>query len=85
MKPSEKPKPDITVDALGQLCPIPIIMLSKAADEMEPGQVLEILADDHGIVNDLALWCKSSGNQLIAIEEMEEIDGQYRGLVKKLK
>ena len=42
--------PDRSLDTLGLYCPIPIIKTAEAIGEMEPGQVLEVLSDDPGII-----------------------------------
>lgn len=38
-------------------------------------EVLEVLADDKGIREDMPAWCKATGNELIG---MEEEGGQFR-------
>jgi TusA-related sulfurtransferase len=73
---------DITLDALGLLCPIPIIKTAKKFKEMSVGQVLEVLSDDKGIKVDMPNWCKSTGNGFLGIEEYSE--GEYKVYVKKL-
>lgn len=32
---------------------------------MAPGQVLEVLADDVGIKEDMPTWCKATGNEFL--------------------
>ncbi|HAS17238.1 MAG TPA: hypothetical protein DCR39_04940, partial [Nitrospiraceae bacterium] len=41
-------KIDVTLDTLGQLCPMPIILTSKKMKEMKSGEVLVVLSDDAG-------------------------------------
>lgn len=36
------------LDARGLLCPLPVLKARKRLMQMEPGEVLEILADDPG-------------------------------------
>ncbi|WP_366922679.1 sulfurtransferase TusA family protein [Metallumcola ferriviriculae] len=62
-------KADTTVDAVGLLCPMPIVKLSKGVKAMESGQVLELLADDAGADSDVPAWCKKTGNEFISSEE----------------
>ena len=50
--------------------------------ELKIGQILEVIADDEGIVKDMPSWCKSTGNQFLKIEKT---DDQYHVFVKKLK
>lgn len=45
-------------------------------------QVLEILADDNGIKDDMPLWCRTIGSEFLGIEEEA---GQYQVDVKKSK
>jgi TusA-related sulfurtransferase len=74
--------PDVTIDALGQYCPMPIILASKKIKQLEVGQVLEVLSDDAGIVKDMPAWCKSTQHEYIGIAEK---DGVYRVYVRKSK
>ena len=60
---------DRTLDCLKLLCPVPIIKISKAAKELQPGQTLLMLADDPGSKADMIAWAKRTGNELLGIEE----------------
>ncbi len=60
---------DQTLDTLGLFCPIPVILTAKKMKEMQMGQRLEVLSDDVGIKKDMPVWCKHSGNELIALIE----------------
>jgi len=61
---------------------MPIANTAKKLKELEVGQVLEVLADDEGIKEDMPAWCKTTGNEFLG---MEEKDGEYRVYVKKSK
>lgn len=71
---------DATLDCVGLYCPMPIAHTAKKIKEMEPGQVLEVLADDVGIKADMPAWCRTTGNELLGIEEE---GGEYKVYVKK--
>jgi TusA-related sulfurtransferase len=60
------------VDARGLLCPMPIIKTAKAMKELEPGEVLKLIATDRGSVADVPAWAGSTGNELL--ERYEEDD-----------
>ena len=75
-------KPDVTIDALGQYCPMPIIMTSKKIKELKLGQVVEVLSDDVGIKKDMPAWCKSTQHEYIGLIEAE---GIYRAYVRKAR
>lgn len=44
--------------------------------------MLEVLADDEGIKEDMPAWCHTTGNELLGIEEEA---GEYRVYIKKSK
>jgi len=64
---------DKILDAKGLACPMPIVKTKKAMNELESGQVLEILTTDKGAKNDLAAWAKSSGHELLNYEEENDV------------
>ena len=73
-------KADETLDCVGLYCPMPIAQTAKKMKELKAGQVLEVLADDKGIKEDMPNWCKTTGNECMGIEEDK---GIYRVFVKK--
>jgi TusA-related sulfurtransferase len=58
-----------TVDAVGMFCPIPIVKLKLEIEQMEPAQVLEVLADDPGFERDVESWCRETKNRLLSLEK----------------
>lgn len=75
-------KADTTLDCIGLYCPMPIVNTANKLKELEIGQVLEVLSDDEGIKEDMPAWCRTTGNELLVIEEEA---GQYKVYVKKSK
>ena len=73
-------KADAILDCIGLYCPMPIAHTANRLRELKKGQVLEILADDEGIKEDMPAWCKTTGNELLGIEEEGR---QYRPYVRK--
>ena len=73
-------KVDVTINMLGQLCPMPIILTSKKMKEMKSREVLEVLSDDAGIKKDMPAWCNSTKNEYIGL--LEE-NGIYKAYVRK--
>ena len=73
-------KPDVTIDCVGLYCPMPIVNTSKQIKTMQPGQVLEVMADDEGIKQDMPNWAKMTGNEYLGIEE---VGGKYHVFVRK--
>jgi len=62
-------KADKTLDCVGLYCPMPIVQTSLKIKEMKTGEVLEILADDKGIKQDMPAWCQTTGNECLGVEE----------------
>ena len=75
-------KADATLDCIGFYCPLPIAKTAKKLKDLKPGEVLEVLADDMGIKEDMPHWCRQTGNECLGIEEE---DGKYRVYVRKAK
>lgn len=60
---------DQDLDAVGLLCPLPVLKARKRLQAMQPGQVLRVLADDPAAVVDMPHFCAESGNQLVGSAE----------------
>jgi tRNA 2-thiouridine synthesizing protein A len=73
-------KADITIDCIGLYCPMPIVSTTKQIKTMQPGQVLEVVADDEGIKQDMPSWARMTGNEFLGIEEE---GGKYHVFVRK--
>jgi TusA-related sulfurtransferase len=56
------------VDALGLLCPLPVLRTAAAIRRAPPGAVVELVGDDPGLLEDLPAWCEGSGHELLGIE-----------------
>lgn len=63
---------DKSIDCFGLMCPMPIIKTAQAVKKLKRGQVLEVVATDKGIKQDMPAWCKTTGNECLAIEESGE-------------
>jgi TusA-related sulfurtransferase len=59
---------------------MPIVQTAERVKSLQVGEVLEVLADDRGIENDMPAWCKATGHEFLGIEED---DGEYRVYVKR--
>ena len=71
---------DLTLDTFGLLCPIPIMKTAAQIKDMDTGQILEVLADDEQILEDMPAWCESMGHTLLEVVEEDE---EYRLYVRK--
>ncbi len=73
-------KVDQVLDAFGLICPMPIAKTCQAIKKMEVGEILEVIADDEGIVEDMPNWCKATGNEFLGLEKR---DGEFHAFVRK--
>ncbi|WP_268884392.1 sulfurtransferase TusA family protein [Alicyclobacillus suci] len=68
---------DKTLDCKGLSCPMPIVRTKKAIEEIQPGQVLEVLATDPGSVADVKSWANRTGHQLIGTTQEGDVFKHY--------
>ena len=70
------------LDLKGLLCHIPIVKMAKAIKEVEIGQTIEAVATDPGVMADIPAWCRTTGNELVALEKQ---DKQFHFVVRRAK
>ncbi|MBI5417651.1 sulfurtransferase TusA family protein [Candidatus Poribacteria bacterium] len=68
------------LDCVGLFCPMPIIKTKMELENMQSGEVLEILADDPGFIKDLPAWCKMSDAKFL---EIKNENGVIKGYIMK--
>ncbi|MDJ1007458.1 MAG: sulfurtransferase TusA family protein [Paracoccaceae bacterium] len=71
---------DEDIDALGLLCPLPVLTAAKRLRAMAPGAVLRLRADDPAAVVDVPHFCTEQGHTL---EATAEIDGAPAYFIRK--
>lgn len=59
----------ITVDCMGEACPLPLIKLAKAVAAAPPGAVIEVLNDDEASKADIPVWCRMKGHEFLRRED----------------
>jgi tRNA 2-thiouridine synthesizing protein A len=73
---------DQILDCVGLYCPMPIVKTSQQIKKMKVGDILEVIADDKGIKQDMPAWCEATGNEYLGMEEQGE---EIKVYVKKIK
>ena len=61
------------------LCPMPVIRTQNKVAELSPGDTLEVVCTDHGVLNDIPAWCRINGHKVL---ETHEADGEITLLVE---
>jgi len=73
-------KADVTVDAQGLNCPLPILKAKKALNSMQAGQTLLVLATDQGAERDFNTFARQTGNDLL---EQRVSQGVWQFLLRR--
>jgi len=77
-----KIKPNKTLDCLGLYCPEPVFKTRMELDELNVGEVLEVMADDPAAEEDIRSLVKNLGQELVEVKK----DGNtVHLLVKRVK
>lgn len=58
----------LKVDACGLMCPGPVMQLKKNYEALKIGEQLQITATDQAFGKDVTSWCKTTGAELVALE-----------------
>lgn len=66
---------DHNVDATGLHCPLPLLRLKKALNEIPSGEVIRILATDPAAHLDIGVFSEQSGHALV--DHYRENEVQY--------
>ena len=71
---------DLTIDAKGQKCPMPVLLTSRGIKKLESGQIMVVEATDGGSRSDIPSWAKDTGNELL---ETSAVDDFFRFVIRK--
>jgi tRNA 2-thiouridine synthesizing protein A len=56
---------ETTLDAIGLLCPLPVLKARKRLKSLASGDVLTILADDPAAIVDVPHFCTEAGHEFL--------------------
>lgn len=60
---------DEELDAIGLLCPLPVLKARKRLKGMQAGAVLRMVATDPAALIDVPHFCAEAGHALLGVEE----------------
>ena len=69
------------LDCRGLVCPAPVIELARHIGEVEPGELLGVVATDAAARVDVAAWCRMTGHEYVGEEPAQ--DGVPRFVVRR--
>lgn len=64
---------DEDIDAIGLLCPLPVLKAAKRIRTMTPGAVLRLRADDPAAVIDVPHYCTEQGHTFLGEEKADGV------------
>ena len=76
-------KADATADLVYRMCPMHLLEPGEMIKDLEAGQVLEVLTDYDGALEDIPAWCARNGQEFLGVGEDEEEDF-YKLYIKKV-
>ncbi len=79
-RPAEGGSEGTLLDARGLLCPLPVIRLGERVASVAPGATVRLIADDPAAEEDVRLWCRGQGHELVSVEKK---DGVVRLVVRR--
>ena len=71
---------DRTEDAIGLLCPLPVLRARKVLEGMASGEVLNLLASDAMAQIDVPAFCRDAGHDFLG---MAEVPNGHSYLIRK--
>ena len=60
------------LDVRGAKCPIPIVKAKKEVDQMQPGELLEVISTDPGSLPDFKGWAQTSKTAVLKEQRTEK-------------
>ncbi|MCW1955551.1 MAG: sulfurtransferase TusA family protein [Roseobacter sp.] len=57
------------IDAIGLLCPLPVLRLRKRMRALASGETITLIADDPAAVIDVPHFCAEAGHRLLEVWE----------------
>ncbi|MFJ5267050.1 cysteine desulfurase/sulfurtransferase TusA family protein [Streptomyces sp. NPDC088358] len=66
------PSGSLVLDALGKLCPIPVIELAGVIGDVPLGGTVRVLADDEAARLDIPAWCEMRGQEYVGEEPADQ-------------
>lgn len=60
------------LDARRMFCPMPVIRTQDRVNQLQPGDTLQVVATDPGVLNDIPAWCRINGHKVISSHEADD-------------
>ena len=77
----EEKRPAANLDLRGVICPVNFVKTKLKLEEMDTGEILEVLIDAGEPIANVPRSIKEEGHKIIKVEK---IDGHFRLLIEKV-
>lgn len=74
-------KADATLDLKGVICPINFVKTKLKLEEMNDGQLLEVILDAGEPISNVPRSVKEEGHRILKVEKLDS--GHYKLIIKK--
>ncbi len=71
---------DAVLDARGLLCPMPLLKTKLALQQLNEGEILQVLATDSGSSQDIPAFLAQTAHSLLG---QQEIGGEFHFVIQK--
>ena len=61
-----------TLDCHRLLCPMPVIRVQDKVALLKPGDEVEAVCTDPGVLNDIPAWCRINGHTVLETREQDD-------------
>lgn len=76
-------KADATADLVYRVCPMHLLEPAEYLKDLHQGQVLEIVTDYDGALEDIPAWCEKHGQEFLGLCE-EDSDEIFKLYIRKV-
>jgi tRNA 2-thiouridine synthesizing protein A len=80
MKFVDNIKADVRADIVHLMCPMHLLQLEELIKAVKNGQIIEVVTDYDGALEDIPAWCARTGNEFVGLANSDDC---YRLYVKK--
>jgi tRNA 2-thiouridine synthesizing protein A len=53
------------------LCPLPVIRTQDKIKTLARGDLLQVVATDRGVLNDIPAWCRINGHRVVETRQVD--------------
>jgi TusA-related sulfurtransferase len=76
-------QPELVIDAVGRMCPLPVIELAKQITAVPVGAIVAIVSDDPAAATDIPAWCRMREQEYLG--EVGQPSGATSYLVRRVR